>query len=65
MNKCPKQIKKGHCDECEKRKLKKCERCSSKEEVKSSIYSELNVEGCFCYNCRMNFATWLSLTRSY
>ena len=45
MNRCPKEVKKGHCDDCLKLRAKKCDRCGSTNEVK--FRCEL-IEGCFC-----------------
>ena len=62
---CPEDIKKGHCDECLAKKLKTCERCNSKEEVKYYHSFMLDDWVCWCWDCRVNDGSIASMCRSY
>ena len=65
---CPKEIEHGHCDECLRRKLKACEYCGSKNDVRLRHDFEAKYDKgwhCLCYDCRMTLATSDSLRRSW
>lgn len=59
---CPSNIKHGHCNDCLKKKAKKCDNCGKTNEVRYCVSYE---HQCLCYDCRMNEATFASLNRSW
>ncbi len=59
---CPPSISEGHCDECRKKKAKTCDDCGNANEVE---YRPEYNNKCLCYACRMGYATFASLSRSY
>ena len=69
-DKCPRSIKKGHCEECLQKKLKACEGCGDKNKVESTyvgdaMFHEKDRWSCLCYDCRISIATIQSHQRSW
>jgi len=55
-------INNGRCNECEEKKLKHCDDCDSIDKVKFRPQWE---NKCLCYDCRQDYATIESKSRSW